>query len=341
VQQLQEDLLLVRPTVLITVPRIFERIQAGIRNKLDKGPAYVRRLFELAIVIGLSRFEHEQGRAPWQFKYLLWHALKPLVADQLTARLGGRLRIAVSGGAALSADNARTFIGLGLPIIQGYGLSETSPVISVNRIENNQYHSVGHALPNVEIRLGEHDALEVRGPSVMMGYWHNEEATRAMISTDGWLNTGDVARIDADGRIYITGRIKEIIVLSNGEKVPPNDMEAAILSDPLFENVMVVGEGKPYLGLLAVVNHERWIAAMSERNLPTDWPQSLQSLQAKAYALQRVAQLIQAFPGYARIRRVALLSEHWSIHNDLLTPTLKVKRAKVLQYFHKEFEELY
>ncbi len=341
VQQLQEDLALVRPTVLITVPRIFERIQSGIRSKLDKGPASTRRLFELAVNVGNHHFEHTQGRAAWHPKLLLWPLLKKLVADKLLARLGGRLRLALSGGAALSPDNARTFIGLGLHILQGYGLSETSPVIGVNRIDNNLPSSIGQPLPNLEVRLGEHNALEVRGPNVMMGYWNNELATQAMFTADGWLNTGDVASIGAQGHITITGRIKEIIVLSNGEKVPPSDMEAAILADPLFEQVMVVGEGRAYLGLLAVVNRERWNAAMQERGLPADWPESLHNSQAKAYALQRVTQQIQAFPGYARIRRIALLNEAWSTDNGLLTPTLKVKRAKVLDYYQKDFAGLY
>ncbi|MBI5889801.1 MAG: long-chain fatty acid--CoA ligase [Nitrosomonadales bacterium] len=341
VQQLQEDLALIRPTVLIAVPRIFERIQCGIRNKLDKGPASTRRLFELAVNVGNRHFEHLQGRAPWHPKLLLWPLLKKLVADKLLARLGGRLRLAITGGAALSADNARTFIGLGMHILQGYGLSETSPVISVNRLDNNLPSSVGPKVPNLEIRLGEHNALEVRGPSVMLGYWNNAAATQAIIGVDGWLNTGDVASIDGDGRITITGRIKEIIVLSNGEKIPPNDMEAAILADPLFEQVMVVGEGKAYLGLLTVVNRERWVEAMRERNLPAEWPESLHSSQTRAYALQRVTQQLHAFPGYARIRKVALLADPWTTDNGMLTPTLKIKRAKVLEHHRKEYAALY
>jgi long-chain acyl-CoA synthetase len=341
VQQLQEDLALIRPTVMISVPRIFERIQSGIRNKLDKGPALSRYLFDLAVNVGNRRFEHIQGRALWHPKLLLWPLLKRLVADKLLARLGGRLRLAIAGGAALSANNARTFIGLGMNILQGYGLSETSPVISVNRLDNNLPSSVGPKLPNLEIRLGEHNALEVRGPSVMLGYWNNEEATRAMIGADGWINTGDVANIDKQGRITITGRIKEIIVLSNGEKVPPSDMEAAILTDPLFEQVMAVGEGRAYLGLLAVVNRENWIAAMRERNLPTEWPESLHSSQTKAYALQRVTQQLHAFPGYARVRKIALVSEPWTTDNGMLTPTLKIKRTKVLLHHRRDYEALY
>ena len=162
-----------------------------------------------------------------------------------------------------------------------------------------------------------------------------------MISADGWLNTGDMASVDDQGRITITGRIKEIIVLSNGEKIPPNDMEAAILVDPLFEQVMVVGEGRAYLGLLTVVNRERWIDAMCERNLPAEWPESLHSSQTKAYALQRVTKQLHAFPGYARIRKIALLGDPWTSDNGMLTPTLKIKRAKVLEHYLKDVAGLY
>lgn len=340
-QQLQEDLVHVRPTVLVTVPRIFERIQATLRSKLDKGPRHARWLFDLAVSIGYSRFEHAQGRASWNPGHLLWPLLKLLVANKLMARLGGRLRLSVSGGAALSTDISRTFIGLGLPIIQGYGLTETSPVIGVNRVQDNLPSSIGHAIPGVEVRLGESNALHVRGPNVMLGYWNNPEATRAVMTDDGWLNTGDIAQIDADGHITITGRIKEIIVLNNGEKIPPSDMEAAILKDPLFEQVMIVGEGKPYLSLLAVVNRERWKEAAIAQDLSGNWPTNLELPQARAFALARIAQQMKAFPGYARIRRVALLSEPWTIENGLMTPTLKLKRNLVLDLHRIAYEKLY
>ncbi|MFA7351761.1 MAG: long-chain fatty acid--CoA ligase, partial [Methylotenera sp.] len=341
IQQLQEDLATVQPTIMVTVPRIFERIQSGLRNKLEKGPAYARYLFELAVKVGYSRFEYAQGRGNWHWQHLLWPLLKKLVADKLQARLGGRLRLAVAGGAALSADNARTFIALGVPIIQGYGLTETSPIISVNRVESNVPSSVGQTIQGVEVRLGEADGLEVRGANVMQGYWNNVEATKAIFTADGWLKTGDVVKLDEVGRITITGRIKEIIVLSNGEKVPPGDIEAAILTDALFEQVMVVGEGKAYLSVLAVVNQERWMAAVKERDLPIDWPSGLTHSQARAFALNRVAQQMKSFPGYAKVRKIALLHEPWTIENGLLTPTLKIKRSVVLQHYMAEYEKLY
>lgn len=341
IQQLQEDLATVRPTIMVTVPRIFERIQSGLRNKLEKGPVYARYLFELAVKVGDSRFEYAQGRGNWHWQYLLWPLLKKLVADKLQARLGGRLRLAVAGGAALSADNARTFIALGVPIIQGYGLTETSPIISVNRVESNVPSSVGQVIQGVEVRVGEAEGLEVRGANVMQGYWNNSEATNAIFTADGWLKTGDVVRIDASGRITITGRIKEIIVLSNGEKVPPADIESAIQRDPLFEQVMVVGEGRAYLSVLAVVNQERWAEAVKMRDLTNDWPLGLVHPQAQAFALNRVAQQMKAFPGYAKVRKIALLHEPWTIENGLLTPTLKIKRHVILQHNIAAYENLY
>lgn len=341
VQQLQDDLLKVRPTIIVTVPRIFERIQLALRSKLEAGPAYALRLFALAVDVGYSCFEYEQGRAKWHWRHLLWPILKCLVASKLQARLGGRLRLAVAGGAALSVDSARTFIGLGVPIVHGYGLTETSPVVSVNKSENNVPSSVGQALPSVQVRLDVSGGLEVRGPNVMPGYWNNPDANNAIFTADGWLKTGDVASIDQSGRITITGRTKEIIVLSNGEKVPPTDIEAAIMADPLFEQAMLVGEGRPYLGLLAVVNQEKWLALAQKHHLPSAWPEGLADRQACAFALARVAAQMKSFPGYAKVRKIALLSTPWTIENGLLTPTLKIKRHLILQEYAAQYEKLY
>lgn len=340
-QQLQEDLSLAQPTILMSVPRIYERIHATLRTKLADGPAHTARLFNFAVTVGYSRFEHAQGRGPWRASHLLWPILKRLVADKLTRRLGGRLRLAVSGGAALPPDTARIFIGLGVTVLQGYGLTETSPVISVNRPEDNVPASVGTALQGVEIRIGANGALQVRGPTVMLGYWKNPEATRAMIDEEGWLDTGDVVRIEPSGHIFITGRIKEILVLSNGEKVPPSEIEAAIRVDPLFEQVMIVGEGCAYLSALAVINQEQWQLAMQEAGIQATWPESLQHPDAESLVLERMAKQMRTFPGYARIRRVALLSDAWTTENGLLTPTLKLKRSAVLERYTDEYRKLY
>jgi len=340
IPHLAEDLQNIRPTGIIAVPRVFERVHAAIRTQLDHGPTVKRRLFQLAVEVGWARFEHAQGRGSWSPSLLLWPALDALVAAKLRARFGGRLRVADSGGAALPPDVSRVFVALGINILQGYGLTETSPVVCVNRTGNNVPASVGHPLAGVEVRLNQQGALLVRGPNVMLGYWKNPEATRAVLANDGWLNTGDTARIDDTGRIWITGRIKEIIVMSNGEKVPPVDMESAIQRDPLFEQVMVLGEGKPYLSVLAVLNAQRWRDIARERGVDPELKYAADP-EVEHLVLERIGRQIRGFPGYAQVRRAAVTLQPWSVENGLVTPTFKVKRARVLEQYQGDLERLY
>jgi long-chain acyl-CoA synthetase len=341
IPQLGEDLQTIRPTLLISVPRIYERVYGAIRAKLAEGPASRRKLFELAIEVGCARFEHSQRRGPWLASFLLWPVLDALVARKIRARLGGRLRAAISGGAALPPEISRVFIGLGITVLQGYGLTETSPVSCANRPDDNLPASVGTAVPGVEVKIGANNALMIKGPNVMLGYWSNEAATRQMIQPDGWLNSGDTARIDERGHVFITGRLKEIIVLSNGEKVPPVDMEAAIVRDTLFEQVMLLGEGKPYLSVIAVLNVDQWRKLCTEHRLDGADTQLLASQQVHEIVLGRVALKLREFPGYAQVRRAQLTLDPWTVENGLLTPTMKLKRAKVMEKFNVEIDSMY
>ena len=338
---LSEDLQTIHPTIMISVPRIYERVYGAIHTKLEEGSPLKRKLFNLAVETGWGRFLREQGRGGWKPTFLLWPLLKKLVAQKILDRLGGRLRTAVSGGAALAPEISRMFVGLGLPVVQGYGLTETSPIITGNHLENNFPDSVGQPIRDVQVRLGESSVLMVKGPNVMLGYWNNPEATKAMIDADGWLNTGDTVRISDTGHIYITGRIKEIIVMSNGEKVPPTDMEIAILHDRLFDQVMIFGEARPYLVALAVLNPEAWLQFAKQVGVRPDMPESLTDSRVQAEVLKRIAQNLRGFPGYANVHRVLLLQEPWSIENGLLTPTLKLKRGPVAEKFAAQIKELY
>jgi long-chain acyl-CoA synthetase len=338
---LSEDLQNIRPTIMISVPRIYERVYGAIHAKLAEGSPLKRALFQLAVDTGWARFLHQQGRGPWRVSFLLWPLLNKLIAQKIMDRLGGNLRCAISGGAALAPEISHMFVGLGLPVLQGYGLTETSPVIAGNPLENNFPDSVGRPIYGVQVRIGEQNELLVKGPNVMLGYWNNPEATRAMIDADGWLNTGDTVGISDSGHIYIAGRIKEIIVMSNGEKIPPSDMEMAILRDPLFDQAMIYGEGKPYLVALLVLNPEAWLQLCKQINVRPDMPESLTDSVVQAEVLERISDNLRAFPGYAKVHRVLLLQEQWSIENGLLTPTLKVKRAKVVERYAAEIKELY
>jgi long-chain acyl-CoA synthetase len=340
VAQLGDDLVKVRPTVLVAVPRIFERVYGKIKDQLKKKPAIAGKLFHLAVNVGWQRFQHQQGRGGWSPKFMLWPMLNRLVASNVVAKLGGRLRAAVSGGAPLSPDIAKVFIGLGIPIVQGYGLTETSPVISVNPLEDNIPASVGVTIRGTEVKIGDSDELLVRGPGVMLGYWNNHKATTEMIDPDGWLHTGDQAKIE-DGHVFITGRLKDILVLSNGEKIPPADMEMAISLDPNIEQVMVVGEGRPYLTALVVLSEENWPALAETHGLPPDDAGSLMNKKLHSDILRRIKNSLSDFPGYAKIRQVRLMQEPWTIEDGLITPTLKIKRPKVLEHFSEEVESMY
>ena len=338
---LADDMRQVQPTIMIAVPRIFERIYDRVHKQLAEGSWLKRRIFKLAVKVGWKRFQYQQGRKYWSPSLLLWPLLHKLVVSKFHQRLGGKLRLAVSGGAALPTHAAKLFIGLDLVLLQGYGLTETSPVISVNEPSSNDPGSVGRAIQGVEVRIGKDEELEVKGPGNMLGYWNNHKATAQTIDADGWLHTGDKAHISESGHIYIIGRIKDILVLNNGEKVPPADIEAAIVSNGLIDQALVVGEGQPYLAALLVINGESWPQIAQQLGLDPLQNESLGSKVLQQHFVRLLRQWLFEFPAYARIRRVHLTLQPWTIENGLLTPTLKVKRALVEQRYDKEIKALY
>lgn len=340
VNQLAEDLVELKPSVLIAVPRIFERVHTRIMQQMAKGPAIKKKLFELTVTVGWKRFEYQQGRAMASPLLVLWPLLNKLVAQKVMDKLGGNVRASISGGAALPPAISRVFIALGLNLMQGYGLTEFSPVASVNPEDDNDPTTIGPPLPGVEAKIGENRELLLRGPGVMMGYWNNPDATRQAIDAEGWLHTGDQAEF-VKGHLRIIGRIKEIVVMSNGEKLPPADIEAAITLDPLFEQAMVIGEGKPYLTALLVLNAELWPETAAELGLDANDRRVLENPALVQKMQARVTQLLKDFPGYAKVRRVALSLEPWSVDNGCLTATMKLKRNVVIQQHAQVIEDMY
>ena len=336
--QLADDLATQKPTIIISVPRVFEKVYGKLQEQLSKGPKIRKLLFEKAVSTGWKKFEYEQGRGSWGPSLLIQPLLDRLVGGKIREKLGGQLRLAVLGGAALPPAVARVFISLGIPMLQGYGLTETSPALTFNTFKSNIPESVGLPLRGVELMLGENDELMAKSPGVMLGYWNNHRATAEIMGAGGWLHTGDVARIDERGHVYITGRIKDILVLSNGEKIPPGDMEAEIAMDAMFEQVMVIGEARSYLSALIVVNELFW--SVYAPGVPYTF-EELQKPEVIRDANKRIKRALRDFPGYAKIRKITLLAEPWTIDNDLLTPTLKVKRQKVLEYHADLVEAMY
>ena len=339
---LGEDMREVRPTILISVPRIYERAYLAIQQRLAAGSALARRLTGLAEQIGWRRFESAQGRGAGlsPFERLIGPALDRLVARKVRAGFGGRLRVAVAGGAPMPFPVARFFLAMGVEVLQGYGMTESSPVVSVNRPGRNDPASVGETIPGVAVKIGDNDELLVKGPSVMGGYWRRPEDSAKSLAPDGWLRTGDQARL-ADGRIFIKGRIKDIIVTSTGEKISPVDLEQAIAADPLFEQVMAIGEQRPFIAALVVLNRETLIAAARGIGV-TGAPEELVAAQAlRALALVRIHRAVADFPKYAMPRSVCLTLAPWTVAAGLMTPTLKLKRSAIEAAFAAEIAALY
>lgn len=342
IQLLADDLITIKPTLLISVPRIYERVYSKIENTILKGSLLKRALFKLTSEIGWRRFLYQQKRSSFCLLCLLWPILKVLVADKVMQKFGGRLRLAATGGAAIPFPVAKTFIGLGLELIQGYGLTETSPVASFNRLDNNDPRSIGHPLETIEMKIGDNDELLIKSPGVMMGYWNNHTATAAAIDPDGWFHSGDQARIDdKTGHVYITGRIKDILVMSNGEKIPPTDIENTIVMDPLFDQSLLLGEGEAYLSAILVLNSEEWVHIAHKNNLDPFDKSNINNKNVQNQVVRHLKGVLHDFPGYAKIRKVILTLDAWSVANGILTPTLKVKRPKVMEMFKKEIKALY
>ena len=343
---LADDLKVIRPTIMMSVPRIYEKVYDKIQDALVKKPAFVQKLFHTAVDVGYRRFCRENG-LPVQGGFL--SLFDPLIAGFLDKKVGagirgifgGRPRIFISGGAAFNPEVSRTFLGLGINILQGYGMTETAPIMSVNKVGDNHPQTVGPALVNIEVRVGDNDELQMRGPSLMNGYWNRPADTKAVFTEDGWLRTGDQADIFSDGHIRIKGRIKEIIVTSTGEKVPPADLEQALESDHLVSQAMVVGENRPYIAALVVLNAQEWKKLAAELKLDADDPLSLETRAARQAVLRRVKAAAAGFPNYAVPRQVRLFLEPWSIENGLMTPTLKLKRGPMRIRFADAIESLY
>lgn len=345
IEALSDDLLNIRPTMLVSVPRIYERVYAALQLALEQRPWPIRApmgaLFRWAMRVGWRRFQVAQrGRTPGLGSALAWQVVRLLVARKLLARLGGRLRLALCGGAPLPRDVSHCLLSLGLPLLQGYGLTEAAPIVTGNPEGDNISESVGIALPGVELRLGSDDELLVRSPGVMLGYWRQPDATAQTIDAQGWLRTGDQARIENE-HVYITGRLKDIIVTSTGEKVPPTDVEFALTQDALIDQAMIVGEGRPFIAGLLVLNPNEWSRLAATLGIAPDAPGSLALPAVIENVLERCDKQLSGFPSFARVRTVWLTLEDWSIDNGLYTPTMKLKRAVMEQRFKGPIEALY
>jgi long-chain acyl-CoA synthetase len=333
-QDFRDDLIAIRPTVMLGVPLLYERMHAAILANAE-GNIAKRLLVRLTASLGWQRrIKKNEGTG---LARLLWPLLQRHVATPVMAAFGGRLRVAVSGGAPLDAEIAKFLIGVGLPLVEGYGLTETAPVVTATSLDDSTPGTVGRPLQGVDIRISTQGELLVHSPSIMTGYWKDDAQTARALDSAGWLATGDLAEF-ADNRICIRGRLKDMIVLSIGEKINPNVIEAEITHDALFDQAAVIGAGKPFLVALIVLNARAWKQFALENGIDPQRPNDEPAARA---ILTRLEMRLTALPRFAQIRAVHLRFEPWTIEAGLLTPTLKVKRDVLRRMFAVEIDALY
>jgi Long-chain acyl-CoA synthetases (AMP-forming) len=335
---LLDDMAKVQPTLMVCVPRVYEAFQERIQDTVAKQPAKNQAIFAKAL---------EAGRAYAEKKRTTGHvgpvaAAQHLVFDKLVygkmrERFGGRLRFLVSGGAALNAETARFFEGLGIPIIEGYGMTEASPVMAINPNRRPKVGTVGLSVPGGEIKIAPDGEILYRGPNVMKGYWRNDEATREMIDDEGWLHTGDIGVLDEEGYLKITDRKKDIIVLANGKNVAPQPIESSLKQSPFLSEIVLIGDRQNIVTALVLPNKEKLKDWAKEQGLTFESDAALlESAEVKKKVKQEIDAHSKHLADFEKVRRFTLLDTTFSVDSGEMTPTLKIKRKVVMQKYARE-----
>jgi len=338
-----DDIKLVRPTILIAVPRIIEKVYQAVSQKVAESSALRRKL----VTAALDCLRESHRRIDRGLKLPLTLRLRRSFYDHLVAAkfrriAGGRLRLLVSGGAALDQGIEKTLHILNFNIIQGYGLTETSPVVTCRSVEDNRLGTVGKPLDGVRVRIGPDDEILVKGPNVMREYYRKPKETGAAIDREGWFHTGDQGRFDDDGNLIITGRIKELLVTSYGKNVAPVPIEQTLAQNPYVEQTILIGDGRKFVAALIVPRLEavRRYAA-HHGTAAVDDAALLKAPAIRDLFVLEIARLNADLSNYQQIKDFILLEEPFTVHNGLLTPTLKVRRGKVLERHRDRIEKMY
>jgi len=328
----------VRPTFFLAPPRVWERIYATVSTEVKKRPAIARRIFYGAVGVGLEASRRRQQNKPVP----LWMKRALKIADRMVfakvrERLGGRLRVAASGAAPLGRELADFYSAIGMPLIEGYGLTEGG-VASLNPIDRPRSGSIGKPLPGVQFRLAEDNELLISSPCLFSGYYKDPVASAAVLR-DGWLYTGDIAEIDSEGYVYITGRKKELIVSSNGKKIYPTRVETLFKSEPLISQVLLVGDRLPFVTALFTLNVAN---AESIAGAPGRGAAEVAKAPPVQKAVQEaVARVNKQLADFEQIRKFRILEREFTIEDGELTPTMKVRRGRALENFRSVISEMY
>jgi long-chain acyl-CoA synthetase len=342
VDKVVENIIEVRPTAMVSVPRLFEKIYSRIYENAHQLSPIKRKLFHWAVGVGKEYVNRRYvDKKPLGIIHLKHRLADRLVFNKIRQRFGGRLRFFLSGGAPLDKTINEFMWIIGIPTFEGYGLTETSPAIALNRIDQVRFGAVGTVLEETEVRLAEDGELLVRGPQVMRGYFKNPQGTAEVLDS-GWLATGDIARIDEDGFIFIVDRKKEIIVTAGGKNIAPQPIENDLKLDKYISQALVFGDRKPYLVALLTPNLERLVEFAQKENFNYfDVEDLVSNERVLALFKERVQLVNDRLPSYETIKKIALLPWDFSIDGGELTPTLKLRRKVIIEKYQDRIEALY
>jgi len=337
VNKVGENLQEIHPTIFAAVPRLFEKMRARILDNVATQPASKQKIFKWALGIAAERLDYRVTRKPMPFGLKIRSAVADkLVFRKILERLGGRVRYVLSGGAPLSAELASFFIGAGLEILEGYGLTETSPVISLNRPDKRRIGTVGPLVPGVEVKIADDGEILSRGPHIMQGYWNNPEATAQAIDSEGWFHTGDIGELDRDDFLKITDRKKDIIINAYGKNIAPQPLEGLLKSSPYIGTPVLIGDRRKFLTAIIIPNFEKLERDAAALGIQWSSRQELVSNdKVKALYQGELDRFNQNLDRQEKIRRFSLLANDFTIENDEITPSLKVKR-KVIDKKYKD-----
>jgi long-chain acyl-CoA synthetase len=337
-----ENLLEIKPNIMVSVPRVFEKIYSRVMDTVLQSSSLKRKIFFWALKVGKNYGKRKLAKQPisgsLQFKRNLAHKL---VFSKIIEKTGGKVRFFVSGGAPLSKDIAEFFYAIGLLILEGYGLTETSPVISVNTFENIKFGSVGKSIPGVEVEIAADGEILAKGPNIMKGYYKKEEETREAFE-GGWFHTGDIGHIDEEGFLVITDRKKDLIITAGGKNIAPQPIENILKTNPYISNIVVIGDRRKFVSALVVPEFEKLEEYARFNNIAFS---SRSELVKNSHVVNFIqAEVERSTPGlasYEKIKKVALLDRDFEIEKDELTPTLKVRRNIVAEKYKAVIDALY
>jgi len=332
----------VKPTLMTSVPRLFEKIYVKIIENARANPPLKRKIFDWAINVGGKYMKAQFKGKIGPILNIQHNIADKLVYSKLRERVGGRLRFFVSGGAPLSQQIAEFFYKAGILILEGYGLTESSPVISVNQEKKFRFGSVGPMIPRVEVNIEKDGEILARGPNIMKGYYKNPDATRESVDEEGWLHTGDIGFVDEDGFLFITDRKKNILVTAGGKNVTPATIENILITSPLIEQVIVLGDKQKFLTALIVPNFEKLKELARENEITYGTIEELvQNQNIRKYVDKDIKELSGSLARFEQIQKFTLLPKEFTIEDGEMTPSLKIKRKMVTQKYADVIQKMY